>query len=501
MEYEKNNYSTNKSINLKTFIISTLITVLFLHFISIIGHIMNSVDNYRQAKHVFMLNETSDDLYKAVGNFCFERGRVNVVLNDAGPVKKMEGNRAFIIARRAEGERALARALSSLRAAKKMVISEAISRITDQMPEINRLRSIVSADLAVHLNKRRRDLPRAWFMEMTKYIDSIESLLGTISQDINDRDGIISRYSALKRRTLSLRDAAGPEMSILSATILSRAPLKPELADKITGLQTVIQNQFNELKFLSRPLGNTQIPRALKELERKYYKQYIPYMKKIYSLSLRGGPYPYGQPEFLEHGVKALEEIASFMDTVVEVTRNYAESKLSESRRNIILQASLAAGSSAMILLIFLFINYRVVNPISQVTSAVFRLARKEHDVEVPNINEENEIGEMARAVDVFRETALELDKNVIALEKASAEREELIKELQETLNEIETLRGILPICSFCKNIRNDEGYYEEIESYIKHHSKADFSHTICPVCMKKHYPEEYKILKKKGKI
>ncbi|MCI5212390.1 MAG: PAS domain S-box protein, partial [Candidatus Electrothrix sp. ATG2] len=66
---------------------------------------------------------------------------------------------------------------------------------------------------------------------------------------------------------------------------------------------------------------------------------------------------------------------------------------------------------------------------------------------------------------------------------------------------EIRILRKILPICSFCKNIRNDEGYYEQIEAYIHKHSGVDFSHTICPSCMEQHYPEEYEsvVLKKKG--
>lgn len=78
-------------------------------------------------------------------------------------------------------------------------------------------------------------------------------------------------------------------------------------------------------------------------------------------------------------------------------------------------------------------------------------------------------------------------------------EREKFINKLQKALDEIKILRGILPICSFCKNIRNDEGYYEQIEEYIHKHSGVDFSHTICPSCMKKHYPKEYEsiVLKK----
>jgi PAS domain S-box-containing protein len=85
-------------------------------------------------------------------------------------------------------------------------------------------------------------------------------------------------------------------------------------------------------------------------------------------------------------------------------------------------------------------------------------------------------------------------------LAKVEKEKNELIEKLQKALAEIKTLRGILPICSICKNIRNDEGYYEQIESYIHKHTGVDFSHTICDQCMKEHYPQEYKsiVLKEK---
>lgn len=65
-----------------------------------------------------------------------------------------------------------------------------------------------------------------------------------------------------------------------------------------------------------------------------------------------------------------------------------------------------------------------------------------------------------------------------------------LAENLQKALNEIKTLRGILPICAHCKRIRDDEGYWQRIESYIHEHSEADFSHGVCPECLKKHYPD-----------
>ena len=75
------------------------------------------------------------------------------------------------------------------------------------------------------------------------------------------------------------------------------------------------------------------------------------------------------------------------------------------------------------------------------------------------------------------------------------AERARLIKELQEALGEVKQLSGLLPICASCKKIRDDQGYWNQIEFYISKHSEAKFTHGVCPECTKKLYPEYYEIV------
>ncbi|MGE5174320.1 MAG: response regulator [Betaproteobacteria bacterium] len=67
-------------------------------------------------------------------------------------------------------------------------------------------------------------------------------------------------------------------------------------------------------------------------------------------------------------------------------------------------------------------------------------------------------------------------------------ERQKLHTQLEHSLREIKTLRGFLPICASCKKIRDDKGYWTQIESYISQHSEAEFSHGICPECFDKLY-------------
>ncbi len=64
------------------------------------------------------------------------------------------------------------------------------------------------------------------------------------------------------------------------------------------------------------------------------------------------------------------------------------------------------------------------------------------------------------------------------------------IEELRQAMDQIKTLRGIVPICANCKNIRDDSGFWSQVEAYVSRHSEAQFSHSICPECMKQLYPE-----------
>ncbi len=80
---------------------------------------------------------------------------------------------------------------------------------------------------------------------------------------------------------------------------------------------------------------------------------------------------------------------------------------------------------------------------------------------------------------------------------KIENERESLIVQLHEALDEVKQLSGILPICMYCKKIRNDKGYWNQLETYISEHSEAKFSHGLCSDCAKKHYPDLYQESKK----
>jgi DNA-binding NtrC family response regulator len=90
-------------------------------------------------------------------------------------------------------------------------------------------------------------------------------------------------------------------------------------------------------------------------------------------------------------------------------------------------------------------------------------------------------------------ETNEALKEEIRQRKLAEGEREKLITELQNALATVKSLRGLLPICAACKKIRDDKGYWNQIEEYIRKHSEVEFSHGICPDCAKRLYPEFFK--------
>jgi len=122
--------------------------------------------------------------------------------------------------------------------------------------------------------------------------------------------------------------------------------------------------------------------------------------------------------------------------------------------------------------------------------------------------SKKDEIGTLAKAFNNMAENLENtlISRNNLAQEielrkKAEEQIKVSLKELQEAHDNIKNLKGLLPICASCKKIRDDKGYWNQIESYIEKHSDAQFSHAICQECLEKLYPDQYQKMKKAGKI
>ncbi len=101
------------------------------------------------------------------------------------------------------------------------------------------------------------------------------------------------------------------------------------------------------------------------------------------------------------------------------------------------------------------------------------------HDYAVPIKNSSGEITHF-----------IQVSRDITDLKKTEEKLIDEKRKLEKALSEVKKLSGLLPICSFCKKIRDDNGYWSRLEAYIENHSEAQFSHGICQACAKKHYAD-----------
>jgi len=106
----------------------------------------------------------------------------------------------------------------------------------------------------------------------------------------------------------------------------------------------------------------------------------------------------------------------------------------------------------------------------------------------------QNHLEEMVKARTAELEKSNQrLQTEIIERKRLEEKKAQLIEDLKAALTNVKRLKGLLPICANCKKIRDDEGFWEEVDSYFHEHSEVEFTHGICPDCMKMLYPEYYK--------
>ncbi|WP_300667368.1 hypothetical protein [Desulfoluna sp.] len=101
-------------------------------------------------------------------------------------------------------------------------------------------------------------------------------------------------------------------------------------------------------------------------------------------------------------------------------------------------------------------------------------------------------LGAIVAVTTLLHQSHNRLIRAQVHLIRTGKAKDTLITELENALNEVKTLQGILPICASCKKIRDDKGYWGQVEEYLQKHTEAKFTHGICPECAEKLYPDIY---------
>ncbi len=103
-----------------------------------------------------------------------------------------------------------------------------------------------------------------------------------------------------------------------------------------------------------------------------------------------------------------------------------------------------------------------------------------------------SDVSELTHRIHDYRTMRDKALEEIEQRKRAEAEREKLITELQEALKKVRMLSGMLPICAACKKIRDDQGYWQQVEQYMSQYAPVNFTHSLCPDCAARLYPEYF---------
>jgi hypothetical protein len=181
---------------------------------------------------------------------------------------------------------------------------------------------------------------------------------------------------------------------------------------------------------------------------------------------------------------RAVGEVISAISIHIPLSVPYAEA----NRFSFVMSGILLITLTVMYLLLLLINQRLLFNPLNRIKEMTSQISMDDRflgeEIAMP-------VGrELQELTTAFNIMSVNLRHNKDHLEEKVAER---TAKLQEALANIKKLGGLLPICASCKKIRDDEGYWKQVEVYIHEHSEAEFTHSICPECAKKIYPEYYK--------
>ena len=380
---------------------------------------LRALERRDQARRVPTIVDISTDLFFAIQNFRVERGTVNTSLATADPAPmETQGDIADL---RVQSAKALETALLKLNAIEVFGIEPALERIGTMRRALGEVRPIVDAALLLRKTERPANLGPNWISAVNDTVSAIEGLSSTLESELSRSDPFIADMTRIKQIVWSVRSDTGDDRLLVREAMVSGERLSDaqreefgRLAGRIEGTWKLIQDE--------RRLTNLppELDSAIDAVDRLYFAGFRPMRDQIVR-DLAAGKSAYVAPrEWLELSTPGRESLYQVSKTAFDLARAHALALAGDAEREL----SIALLFMALFLAIGVFtgsyVFRRVVRPIGQITQTMGLVADGDLSCDIPFRDRTDEIGSLARALGVFRDTAIERQR--LEVEKLAAE-------------------------------------------------------------------------------
>ena len=385
---------------------------------------------YVGAGHVAQVNANTDLLLKGLESIQLERGQTNTALQAPAPVTAQV--RDVIAKRRAEGDPLLSNALERISASG---ISDGDRLIADVRQAYDRVKKLrLGADAALQVPKEQRDaeLLKSWYPALSDLLAKIQNLWTAASREVSKEDAIVGQLTIVKQSAFLMREYAGRERALHAANLSANRPLSADQQRDIATWRGYAQSAWQTIRDMSAG-GAPKLVAAVADTERSFIQGLQTHTDAITKAGIAGTAYPMSVQQWFDVSNPALELIVRIKDAAVDVTAEHAAIKASATEMRLLLVIALTIIGIAVSAFSIWVVSRRVARPLLAMTSAMRRLAGGDHSIEVPALSRTDEIGEMARSVQVFRDNAIKAEA-VTANQAAERQKKERRQQAIDTL-------------------------------------------------------------------
>jgi methyl-accepting chemotaxis protein len=426
---------------LLTAVVGLLATLLL---VATVSSVVSALGERRAAEHFLEVNEAAVQLLAAAGEWAVERGTTNGLLKTPEPVPSER--RQAVLERRQRGDAALRSGLGRLRLLPEMRGAEPLIAETERnFRKIEELRARVDETLSKPLAERAAEVTDALVPSLTRLIESVGELRLALETVSRSPQSEIEHLVGLRHLTSQMAEYAGRERAALTGLVSSRQKMSTAQVRAVSGFRGHVELAWDTVKALRQ---RTDLPAdlaaAMATVESGYFGTYGQLREAVLAAGATG-EYALTGDEFLKRATEGIDTILVLARAMGHAAESAAERTRSESTLLLALHSALLAAGIALALVTFWVVLIRVVRPLTGMTAAMRRLAGGDTSVAVVGVGRRDEIGEMAKAVEVFKNNAVEMTRLQVEQEelKRQAERDrrraahELADSFEATVKEV----------------------------------------------------------------
>ena len=383
------------------------------------------------ALRVSAVASISRDLFLAMQDIRVERGTVNTALSTA-EVASSE-TQGEIAALRVKSEEALASALRKLAAAALEGTGKRLTELRESHKALVRLRQDADAALGRPKDQRPADFSKQWIASVGKLVDAIDGLSERLSGEIEQSDPFITEQMKIKQLAWAVRDAAGTDRLTVGAAIANGKGLSPDQQRQLAVFEGRIASVWKLIDEDTHGAGApAKLKAAVEVAKQKYFGELTEKRKAILADLTAGKPASISGGEWVKLSNPGLESLIAVANTAFQLAEDFANEQMAAADRNFGAQIALTLLFFGFGLATVFFVIRRIARPMAQITISMRAVANGDLETAVPFEARQDEIGELARALGVFRDNAKEKARVEAAQQvehRRSAQRQRAIED------------------------------------------------------------------------